>query len=384
MSAATGDPGIVYILHLDPPYRHARHYTGHAEPGHLAERLAEHGTAHGARLLQVQREAGGSWHLARTLPGGRDLERAIKDAQAVPRYCPDCTPTPRQSPPDVTPRRQRLAARAAAPADPAPAIPLPRLPAPPPAEQGRRAGERFLATRPGWPADRLAAALAYVTGPYRASTPHTGAAAEEMAAFTGTVTAGIKAQRATQRAQPAPTAQQKGTTAMSTPTAQPAPGPATEREKGAATARLIILRQIEAGHSAEQIADRWESALSGHDPQTATPEQQAWHDGAQDEARQLIQDWRDMQRNEAEQAQATRDERQAAQDAEDRRASAARDAGEQLATEPWRLSERELNNMEAAHPEPEPGLQPESPRYLSKECEPGAGSEPEHELEAAG
>ena len=92
MSTGWGDPGIVYILHLDPPYRHARHYTGHAEPGHLAERLAEHGTARGARLLQVQREAGGSWHLARTLPGGRDLERAIKDAQAVPRYCPDCTP----------------------------------------------------------------------------------------------------------------------------------------------------------------------------------------------------------------------------------------------------------------------------------------------------
>jgi hypothetical protein len=40
--------------------------------------------------------------------------------------------------------------------------------------------------------------------------------------------------------------------------------------------------------------------------------------------------------------------------------------------------------MEAAHPEPEPGLQPESPRYLSKEREPGAESEPEHELEAAG
>ena len=70
MSPAAYDPGIVYILHLDPPYRHARHYTGHAEPGHLAERLAEHGTA---RLLQVQREAGGSWHLARTLPGCRDL-----------------------------------------------------------------------------------------------------------------------------------------------------------------------------------------------------------------------------------------------------------------------------------------------------------------------
>ena len=73
---------------------------------------------------------------------------------------------------------------------------------------------------------------------------------------------------------------------MSTPTPQPgpAPGHTTEREKGAATARLIVTRQIEAGHSAEQIADRWEAALAGHDPQTATPEQQAWHDAARDEA----------------------------------------------------------------------------------------------------
>jgi hypothetical protein len=215
-----------------------------------------------------------------------------------------------------------------------------------------------------------------------------------MAAFTATVTAGIQAQRATERAQAAPAetapgnrgAQQKGTETVSTNTAQagPASGPATEREKGAATARLIVLRQIEAGHSAEQIADRWEGALAGHDPATATPAQQAWHDGAQDEARQLIQDWRDMQRSEAEHAQAARDERQAAQDAEDRRASAARGAGERLAAEPWRISERELDDMNAARPEPEPGLEPEGPWHVSKEREPGAGSEPEHELEAAG
>ena len=140
-------------------------------------------------------------------------------------------------------------------------MPLPRLPAPPPAEQGRRAGERFLATRQGWSADRLAAALDYVTGPYREHGRHTEAAAQEMAAFTATVTAGIEAQRATERAQAAPTeaapgkrgAQQKGTEAVSTNTAQAGPpsGPATERDKGAATARLIVLRQIEAGQSAE-------------------------------------------------------------------------------------------------------------------------------------
>jgi hypothetical protein len=240
---------------------------------------------------------------------------------------------------------------------PAPDVPLPRLPAPPPTEQDRRAGERFLATRQGWSADRLAAALAYVTGPYHEHGRHTQAATQEMAAFTTTVTAGIEAQRATERAQAAPTdaapgkrgAQQKGTEAVSTNTAQTGPpsGPATEREKGTATARLIVLRQIEAGQSADQIADRWEGALAEHDPATATPAQQAWHDGACEEAAQLIQDWRDMQREEAEQAQAARDEREAAQE-----------------PEPWQLTERELDALGAGaqvpaprEPEPEPELE---------------------------
>jgi hypothetical protein len=89
-----------------------------------------------------------------------------------------------------------------------------------------------------------------------------------------------------------------------------------------------------------------------------------------------------MQRGEAEQAQATRDERQAAHDAGDRRASAARDAGEQLAAEPWQISQRELDDMKAASPEPEPSPEPEDPRSLSEEREPELG--PEHELEAAG
>ena len=117
-----------------------------------------------------------------------------------------------------------------------------------------------MATREGWPADRIAAALEYATGPYREHGRHTQAAAQEMAAFTATVTAGIEAQRQQERAQAAPAAQpQEGTQEVSTNTSQDrsqeAPAP-TEQEKGAATARLIVLRQIEAGQSADQIANR--------------------------------------------------------------------------------------------------------------------------------
>jgi hypothetical protein len=88
--ANTGVPSWVYLVHLDPAYRQAEHYTGSAHD--LAARMADHGTERGARLLQVQREAGGSWHIARTWPGGWPEERAIEDWKQAPRLCPDCTP----------------------------------------------------------------------------------------------------------------------------------------------------------------------------------------------------------------------------------------------------------------------------------------------------
>ncbi|MBO0802867.1 MAG: hypothetical protein J2P25_07300 [Nocardiopsaceae bacterium] len=92
-TAGDGTRGpMVYLLHLDPPYRHARHYLGWTE--NLPARLAEHWAGTGARLLAVAREAGGSWHLARTWPGTRTLERALKDMRETPRLCPECTPRP--------------------------------------------------------------------------------------------------------------------------------------------------------------------------------------------------------------------------------------------------------------------------------------------------
>jgi predicted GIY-YIG superfamily endonuclease len=84
--------GLVYLIHLDPAYKHARHYTGWT--ANLDQRLAEHRAGAGARLLDVVQKAGGSWHLVRTWPGTRSLERAIKDMRAVPQLCPECTPHP--------------------------------------------------------------------------------------------------------------------------------------------------------------------------------------------------------------------------------------------------------------------------------------------------
>ncbi len=91
---APGDDEQVYLLHLDPPVSgHAGHYLGSTHD--LDARLEAHREGRGARLLEVQKERGGTFRLARTWPGGRDRERAIKDRHEGPRLCPECSPQPK-------------------------------------------------------------------------------------------------------------------------------------------------------------------------------------------------------------------------------------------------------------------------------------------------
>jgi len=85
--------GTVYLLHFDRPYRHAGHYTGWTTD--LSQRLAEHAAGHGARPLAVISNAGIGWHLARTWPGTRHTERALKRQGGASRRCPLCGIHPR-------------------------------------------------------------------------------------------------------------------------------------------------------------------------------------------------------------------------------------------------------------------------------------------------
>ena len=80
--------GTIYLLHFERRYGHAGHYLGWAK--HLDKRLAHHGKASGARLMQVVREAGIDWQLARTWKGGRDRERRLKNQGGKSRMCPLC------------------------------------------------------------------------------------------------------------------------------------------------------------------------------------------------------------------------------------------------------------------------------------------------------
>lgn len=85
--------GTIYLLHFSRRYRHAGHYTGWTTD--LDARLAEHRAGRGARLITVITMAGITFTLARTRPGTRADERAIKRSGGAARYCPICTPSPR-------------------------------------------------------------------------------------------------------------------------------------------------------------------------------------------------------------------------------------------------------------------------------------------------
>ncbi len=80
---------VVYTLHLWPPLGHAGHYTGTTPERRLVLRLADHALGRGARLTQVQIERGGWWVVAQTQPGGRGLERRLKQHGAT-RRCKVC------------------------------------------------------------------------------------------------------------------------------------------------------------------------------------------------------------------------------------------------------------------------------------------------------
>jgi hypothetical protein len=99
----TAPAGTVYLLHFDRPYKHARHYRGFAEPGHLESRIAVHRAGHGARLMAVIKAAGIGFTLARTWPGTRSRERQLKNQGGGARHCPLCGVTPQRTRTGVRP-----------------------------------------------------------------------------------------------------------------------------------------------------------------------------------------------------------------------------------------------------------------------------------------
>jgi len=81
--------GVVYLIHLSRPYRHARHYLGWTQ--NLEQRLAEHRAGRGSPLLAAAIADGIELELAATWPGDRHEERRLHRYHNTPRrLCPIC------------------------------------------------------------------------------------------------------------------------------------------------------------------------------------------------------------------------------------------------------------------------------------------------------
>jgi hypothetical protein len=95
-SAPPGVPGTIYLIHFDRAYQHATHYLGWTGVGKLEDRLAAHRAGRGARLMEVVKNAGIDWKLARTWQGDRNRERQLKRQGGKSRLCPICGVNPRK------------------------------------------------------------------------------------------------------------------------------------------------------------------------------------------------------------------------------------------------------------------------------------------------
>ncbi len=81
---------MVYLIHIEPAYKHARHYLGCVNL--VDKRFEHHCDGTGARLTQVAVSAGCTLSIVRKWEGSKDLERKLKHQKNSPRLCPTCTP----------------------------------------------------------------------------------------------------------------------------------------------------------------------------------------------------------------------------------------------------------------------------------------------------
>lgn len=85
---------MVYLIHFERAYRHARHYIGFvADKRNLQRRIEHHRAGRGARLLKAVADSNIAFDVVRTWPDGdRTFERRLKNRKETPRLCPVCNP----------------------------------------------------------------------------------------------------------------------------------------------------------------------------------------------------------------------------------------------------------------------------------------------------
>jgi len=85
--------GVIYLLHFERSYHHARHYLGYTDD--LEARVAAHRAGHGSPLVAAAVRDGIDFCVAATWPGDRREERRLHRYRNSPRrLCPICRAEP--------------------------------------------------------------------------------------------------------------------------------------------------------------------------------------------------------------------------------------------------------------------------------------------------
>jgi predicted GIY-YIG superfamily endonuclease len=80
--------GIVYLIRLDQKLSHVQYYIGFTTR-HPLDRLEDHRTGKGARLLEVATEKGIAFHIVRIWENvPKTFERQLKNQKNHRRLCP--------------------------------------------------------------------------------------------------------------------------------------------------------------------------------------------------------------------------------------------------------------------------------------------------------
>jgi nickel-dependent lactate racemase len=98
----------VDLLHIDPPYKHARHYIGWSKDYRPNERINQHSldTAKANPLVKAAIAAGcivsvaHIWHQR----ANRKFERQLKNRKDTPKFCPLCNRLERPLPKTPKPK----------------------------------------------------------------------------------------------------------------------------------------------------------------------------------------------------------------------------------------------------------------------------------------
>lgn len=83
---------MVYLIHLEEPFHHCRHYIGFAEGGQegVKRRYKRHCSGDGSKLLRAVKSAGIVFKVVRTWEGDRSIERGLKNKKNSRFLCPVC------------------------------------------------------------------------------------------------------------------------------------------------------------------------------------------------------------------------------------------------------------------------------------------------------